>query len=421
MEGHEQGSRPARILLETEKERYPVDRKILGHFIEHLGRCIENGIWMYDETARPLLGKAPLERVPRDLLDAIKPLRVPVLRWPGGCFSDGYHWRDGVGPREGRPARRNRAWGGIKNYKYKLGPRERNHFGTDEFLALCDELGCDAYINVNYGSGTPDEAAAWVAHARARSERARIWGIANEIWGYYETGFEPSPRSYAKRYLEFAGAMKAVDPGIKLVAVGWSGHPKWNRPLLEGIKGHVDYLSIHLYFGNKPSIPFLLSRKPLPATEEFYNTEVNSAAALEKLIESTIQDIDAAYGKDDPSLCKIAFDEWNVWSSMAQVYRADAPHYRLVEGVWTALVLNAFIRHADAVEIANFAQLVNAIGLILTYDDKVVLTPQYHAMRMYGDALQELALPASVDCTETITSKAFSRDFPAATSAVVDA
>jgi alpha-N-arabinofuranosidase len=422
MEDHKQGTPPARILLHKDNKRVPVDRKILGHFTEHLGRCIENGIWMYDETSRPLLGEAPLERVPRDLLDVLKPIAIPVLRWPGGCFADTYHWKDGIGPREARPVRKNKAWGGIKNYKYKLGPDERNHFGTDEFLALCEKLDCEAIININYGSGTPDEAAAWVAHARAKSKRATIWGIANEIWGWYETGYERTPESYAARYLEFARAMKAADHGgIKLMAVGWSGHARWNRVLLERLKGHVDYLSIHLYFGNKPSIPFLLSEKPLPASETFYYVEMNSVVAYEKLIERTIEDIDAVYGKDDPARCKIAFDEWNVWSSMAQIYRADAPHYRLVDGIWTTLVINTFIRHADVVELANFAQLVNTIGLVFTYDDKVVLTPQYHAMKLYGDALQELALPVSVDCATTITSKKYSRDFPATTSPTVDA
>nr|MDO8083782.1 alpha-L-arabinofuranosidase C-terminal domain-containing protein [Candidatus Sigynarchaeum springense] len=421
MEGNKLGAHAARIVLDTSMQRHPVDRKILGHFIEHLGRCIENGIWMYQKTGRPLFEKAPLERVPLDLLDAIKALRVPVLRWPGGCFSDGYHWRDGVGPRDGRHARKNLAWGGIKNILYNLGPRERNHFGTGEFLALCDELDCNAYINVNYGSGTPEEAAAWVAHARARSKRAVFWGIANEIYAIWEKGWEKHPESYANRYLAFARAMKAVDPAIKLVAVGWNGRSIWNRALLERIKGQVDYLSIHLYFGNKPSIGFFLSKKPPPATEAHYYTEVNSASAYEKLIEQTIADIDAVYGKDNPARCKISFDEWNVWTSLGQAYRADMPHYRIVEGIWAALVINTFIRHAEAVEMANFAQLVNTIGLIITYDDKIVLTPQYHAMKMYSDALGELALPTSVDCTETITTKAYSRDFPAATTPVLDA
>ncbi len=421
MDDHKQGTPPARIVLDTGKQRVPVDRKVLGHFIEHLGRCIENGIWMYDETSRPLLGEAPLERVPSDLLDAIKPIGVPVLRWPGGCFSDTYHWKDGIGPRGSRPVRKNRAWGGIKNFKHKLGPDDRNHFGTDEFLALCEKLDCDAYINVNYGSGTPEEAAGWVSHARGRSKRASIWGIANEIYGVWEKGYEKRPEAYATRYLEFARAMKAADPGIKLVACGWNNHPRWNRTLLELAKGHLDYLSIHLYFGNKLSMGVLFSEKPWPATATLYNMEINSVVAYEKLIEETILDIDAVYGKDDPARCKIAFDEWNVWFRSGQIYRADIPHYRLVDGIWAALVLNTFIRHANAVAMANFSELVNAIGLILTYDDKIVLTPQYHAMKMYVDALQELALPLAADCADTITSKAYSSYFPAATSPAVDA
>jgi alpha-N-arabinofuranosidase len=410
----------AHVILHQPERNVLVHRKILGHFIEHLGRCIENGIWMYEKTSMPLARTPGLERVRQDVLDAMMPLAIPILRWPGGCFSDTYHWKDGIGPRDKRPSRKNIAWGGIKNFRHALGPLERNHFGIMEFLALCDALECEAYINVNYGSGTPEEAAAWVAHVRERSQKTTTWGIANEIYGMWEKGYEKDPERYATRYLQFARAMKAADPSIKLVSVGWNGHSTWNRKLLQRIKDDVDYLSIHLYFGNKPSLSFLLSDKPLPATDDFYNIEINSVATFEAVIEQAIADIDAVYGKDNPRKCKIAFDEWNIWASFGQAYRADIPYYRLVDGIWAALVINAFIRHAEKVEMANIAQLVNTIGLILTYDDKIVVTPQYLAMKMYSDALLDHLLPVTVHCNESITSRSYARDFPAATSPIID-
>nr|MDO8113873.1 alpha-L-arabinofuranosidase C-terminal domain-containing protein [Candidatus Sigynarchaeota archaeon] len=405
----------------------PVNRNILGHFIEHLGMCIENGIWMYEPTTKELLAEPPLERVRRDLFDAINKLGVPILRWPGGTFSDTYHWKDGVGPRERRPVRKNAAWGGIVNKMLglKLGPVERNHFGTMEFLALCEKLGAEPYINVNYGTGTAEESAAWVEHVKVgigkTPHTGKLWGIGNEIYSFSEKGYERSPVSYARGYLLHAKCMKAVDPTAKLVAVGWSGHSKWNRILLDIIKDHVDYLSIHLYFNDMSLLKFLLSTKPLPSTESFYYAELNSAKGFDRIIENTEADIESVYGKDNPGKCLIAFDEWNVWPRWGSIFKADAPHYRLVDGIWAALVLNVFIRHARSVKIANFAQLVNALGMIITYDDRIVLTPQYIVFKMYGDNLLEHFLPIDVDCKETITSIRISKVFASETMPIIDA
>lgn len=397
-----------------------VNRELLGNFIEHLGRCIENGIWMYDETSRPLFSQAPLERVPIDLLDALKGIKIPVLRWPGGCFSDTYHWNDGIGPRDQRPLRKNRAWGGIKSVLGKIGPDERNHFGTDEFLALCNLLGAEPYINVNYGSGTPEEAGRWVEHCVGRGVTGKTWGIANEIFGYWETGHEKDPAAYGRGYLEFAGAIKQADPTAKLVAVGWINHSAWNRALLETIKGNVDFLSLHMYYTPKSLLRFMLGSRGFPATETAFYTELNTVMAYERAIEAAQADIDAVYGPGEiPSKPKIAFDEWNVWSTWHQVYLADRPPYRLVDALWCALVLNCFIRHTKSVAMANYAQLVNTIGLILSYEDAIVLTPSYHVFKLYSDALFPRQVDVVCNCG-TITSRGESKAFPAETAAVVD-
>ncbi len=415
----------------------PVNRCILGHFIEHLGRCIENGIWTYETPVSSEMVDIPkLERVRLDLFTAVRDLHVPVLRWPGGCFSDTYHWEDGIGPRETRPARKNAAWGGIKNLLGKIGPVDRNHFGTDEFLTLCDALGSMAYININYGSGTPAEAARWVEYARGGAEspmggartrngkpapcaRAKIWGIGNELYGFWETGYERNPADYARKYVEFAKAMKAVDPTIKLVAVGKAFDQRWNRAVLEGSEGVVDYLSIHLYLQPKSIIKFVLGSSPMPETEASYYSKLNSAITFDRLLSVTEADILHVLGTGGLERCKISLDEWNVWTSFKQLYRADTPCYRLDDGLWTALILNTLIRHAKSVGMANFAQMVNTIGMILTYDDGLVLTPHYLAFKMYVDAFQPLALPLTNE-SETIVSRGISKTFPPETGQILD-
>ncbi|HME52135.1 MAG TPA: alpha-L-arabinofuranosidase C-terminal domain-containing protein [Candidatus Lokiarchaeia archaeon] len=410
-----QGSADASLTIKGSDSDIIVKREILGQFIEHLGLCIENGIWTYDQSTKEML-EPPLDRVRKDLFDAIDALHVPLLRWPGGCFSDTYHWKDGIGPREHRPKRKNRAWGGIKNIIGPLGPEERNHFGTDEFITLCEKLGTKAMINVNYGSGTPEEAAEWVQHVGGT--RAPIWGIANEIYGWWETGHAKTPDDYARRYLEFVTPMKAADPTIKLLAVGHNWNSNWNRTVLAGIKGNVDYLSIHLYFQN-PNPLKLISKNPIPRTETMYYCEINSSRAYERLIEQTEADIDAVYvGATDK--CKIAFDEWNIWTSFKQIVRADTPSYNLVDGLWCALIINLLIRHTARIGIANYAQLVNVIGLILTYDDVIVLTPQYHVFKLFGDLMQERLMQIAVTC-DLVASKKFTNEFPAESAPTIDA
>ncbi|MFX0101958.1 MAG: alpha-L-arabinofuranosidase C-terminal domain-containing protein [Candidatus Hodarchaeota archaeon] len=429
-----------RIDLGRPKKRIKLSRFILGHFIEHLGLCIENGIWTYDDTSNELLGKEKLERVRKDLFQVIEALNPPIIRYPGGCFSDTYHWKDGIGPRETRPVRKNKAWGGYKNTLYKLGPKERNHFGTDEFLTLCDELGAAPYLNVNFGSGTPEEAAEWVEYVnggantvggKLRRENGhvepynvKIWGIANEIYGFWEIGdYRNKPREYGEKYLEFARVMKESDPTIELVAVGHDGSSDWNRPLLEVIKDEVDYLSIHKYFGMKPgilgAIQFFLKKSPFPATEAFYYILLNSPCTYDKLITSAEEDITSALGGDGLERCKIAFDEWNIWASGYQGYRADKPPVTLREGLWTTLILNTFFRHGHSIGMANFSQLVNCLGMILTYEDGVVLTPHYLAFKMYVDGWQPWLVPVDIDC-DAITSEVFSKVFPAETAPLLD-
>ncbi|MFX1451822.1 MAG: alpha-L-arabinofuranosidase C-terminal domain-containing protein [Promethearchaeota archaeon] len=390
---------------------------------------------MYKETKHPLLNEFPLERVPADLFENMAELKPPIIRYPGGCFSDTYHWKDGIGPRKKRPKRKNKAWGGIKSLLYNVGPKERNHFGTDEFLNLCEKLGSEKYLNINFGSGTIEEAAEWVEYVNgdenSKYGKIRIknghkepygvkyWGIANEIYGFWEKGYCKTPQEYAKRYIEFAKAMRKVDPSIKLIACGCN-RSNWNQPLLELIKDHVDYLSVHIYLPLIGLLSNLFRKKPLPATEDVFYSMVNSAYIVEDLIIRTEEDIIAVLGPNGLDKCKIALDEWNIWYHYSQIYRADKPPYVLRDGLWSAGVLNTLIRHAHSIGMANFAQMVNCIGMILTYEKNIIVNPHYHVFKMYGDALQSHYIPIELDCP-ILTSKPFGKNIPTLKRPVLDA
>ncbi|HMF31644.1 MAG TPA: alpha-L-arabinofuranosidase C-terminal domain-containing protein [Candidatus Lokiarchaeia archaeon] len=422
------------VNLDPALPREPVSRRILGHFIEHLGKCIKDGLWTYSQTKLPLLAEPPLEQVRVDLFDTMQALRPPVIRWPGGCFSDTYIWTDGIGPREQRPTQRNKYWGGIKSIFWNAGPREKNHFGTDEYLALVAKLGTQPYINVNI-KAPPGLAADWVEYANGNGSsplgqkraanghpdpyQVPLWGIGNEVFGWWEPWHAKKSPTYAERYLQFAKAMRARDPSIKLVAVGNSGHSDWNRPLLELIRGYVDFLSIHYYVPFTGLLSNLFGWWGLPANEDVFYAILNSASLFENLAIKAGEDIIATYGEDGLSECKVAFDEWNLWWRYRQVVRADSPPYLLRDGLWSACVLNGFIRQAKYIGMANFAQMVNAIGMILTYKDKVIVNPHYLAFKLYSDAWLDRLLPVTVD-SPPLASKKFTRTIPALTCPLLD-
>jgi alpha-N-arabinofuranosidase len=233
-----------------------IDPKIYGNFIEHLGRCIEGGV--FDEGS-PLSDAGGFRR---DVLDAAKKLNVTMLRWPGGNFSSNYNWMDGIGPRDQRPRRLEMAWGTV----------EDNRFGTHEFMEYVEKLGTEPYFCANLGIGSWQQAQQWVEYCnssedtamtrlrkqngRAQPWKVTYWGLGNEMDGPWQMGHR-SADDYGKFALEAAKLMKWTDPGIKLIAAGssnfgpnadWTG---WNRTVLEHLKHHVDYLSLHMYVGNR--------------------------------------------------------------------------------------------------------------------------------------------------------------------------
>ena len=394
------------------EERYAVEERVFGHFIEHLGLCIREGIW--DERAEA--ADCEFGSVRRDVFEAMAALRPPVLRWPGGCFSDTYHWRDGVGPPAKRPRRVNRAWWWLRPQKTAF---ENNRFGTDEFLDLCRRLNAEPYLNINFGA-TPREAAEWVEYCNGapgtpggdlRADNGRpepygvkLWGIGNETWGAYEAGFCARGKLYARRYLPFLRAMKQVDPGIQPVAVGANNvYPKWNKEFLEAAGRNADYLSLHEYTpGVNPlhRAAFL----GLAETKYDYYSAVAGADLMRDSILGMRRDIEAVLGPD--ATLKIAFDEWNAWWTNSQIVRAE--DYTLREGLLTACVLSHLVKLSPVLGMANFAQLVNVLGLIITHREGLYVTPSYHAFKMYRDGVFDQGVRADVQC-DTVHTRKMSR------------
>jgi alpha-L-arabinofuranosidase len=374
----------ANINIDLDRKIGSVDRRIFGNFIEHLGRCIYGGV--FDEGS-PLSDDRGFRR---DVLEAVRPLRIPILRWPGGNFVSGYRWQDGVGARADRPRRVDLAW-------YA---EESNRFGTDEFIQYCRALDTEPYVCVNMGSGTMDEAQAWVEyansarnthwanlrrkHGHAEPYRVKYWGLGNEMYGGWQIGALEA-MDYVKKARSFGMVMKRMDPGIALVGCGQDGWSQWDEVVLEGLASMVDFHSIHLYTGH---------------SDYYVNVfQPHQAERAIRICERTIERV--RYTQHIPHPVYIAFDEWNVWYRT----RGDADQvaeieerYNLADAVAVATYLNVFIRYCRIVRIANFAQLVNAIAPIFTNSQGLFLQTIYHPLRLYAEHTQAIALDVHVDC-----------------------
>ena len=379
-----------------------IDPLIYGGFIEVQGNCIYNGIWDENNKNVPLIhGGLRL-----DVIKEIRALKLSVIRWPGGCFSDVYHWKEGIGPREQRKTQKNGAW---HFWGPKIGPNHDNHFGSDEFMQFVKEVEVEPLINVNFGTGTPKEAAQWVEYMngdktteygeiRARyghpePYNIKLWGIANEIFGNWEKGFLPA-KAYAQRYLEFARAMRTVDPSIKLIAVGTDfAYPNWNRQLLEIAANQIDFLSLHVYIPGK-----IVATLPNRANA-FYNI-VSGAFEIERRIQWVANSIKKVLGqkKDIP----IILDEWGPWWNARQLYEG---YYTLRDGIFAASVLEVLHRHARKVKIANYAQLVNVIPMIVTNSSDIYHNPIYLAVQLFSNYAEPYLVSFSVSCDKQVNAK----------------
>lgn len=330
--------------------------------------------------AASLLPGDSVEGFRKDVLEATRLLRPPNIRWPGGNFVSGYHWRDGLGDRDRRPPRWDRAWGAW----------EWNDVGTEEFLRFCELVGAEPYICVNLGEGTPEEAAAWVeycnggpdtpggrlraANGHPEPHRVKLWGLGNEMYGEWQLGHLDATK-YALKAVEAARLMKAVDPTIQLVLVGVEadGWNHWNRTVVAIAGSQVDYLAVHFYQG--------LDVTDDPAVQ--YLTAVFAPVRVEQMLAATARIAQEAHPKGQA--LPLAFDEWNVWLSTSHVGTGHEADYALRDGLFAAGIFHALHRLGDRVPLANLAQLVNVLGAMRTTATELVRSPIYLAFQLYSE------------------------------------
>ncbi|TRX28887.1 alpha-N-arabinofuranosidase [Flavobacterium franklandianum] len=373
-----------------------INKNIYGHFAEHLGRCIYGGFFVGDTSKIP-----NTNGVRNDIIKALKELKIPNLRWPGGCFADTYHWKDGIGPKENRPTIVNQWWGGVT---------EDNSFGTHDFLNLCELLGTEPYLAGNMGSGTVQEMADWVQYVnfngkspmsdlrvkngRKEPWKVKIWGVGNEAWG---CGGNMTADYYAGEYRKYATFMSdwSNSGGLMRVASGASSDDyNWTETLMKNIPGNMlGGVALHHY----SVIDWAKKGDGVDFDEDLYFKTMKQALKMEELVtkHSAIMD------KYDPNK-KIALvvDEWGGWY---EVEKGSNPGFlyqqnTMRDAVLAGATLNVFNNHAERVRMANLAQCVNVLqAVILTDKTKMLLTPTYYIMQMYSVHQDAKLLPLTIN------------------------
>jgi alpha-L-arabinofuranosidase len=367
-----------RIAIDPSRPLGRIDRNVFGGFVEHLGRCIYGGLY---EEGSPLSDERGFRQ---DVLGLLHELRMGVLRWPGGNFVSNYHWQDGIGRKDVRPRRPELAWGG----------EESNRFGTDEFLAYCAELGTEPYICLNMGTGTLEEALAWVEYcnsagntywANRRREngrdepyRVRYWGLGNEMYADWQVG-ALTAEEYVREATRWARAIRRLDPEAKLVSCGMNGWSSWDGMVIDGMAALVDFHSIHIYTGSDDYWTNVL--QPHQAERAI----ACAAALLQR----------AAYRQKLADPPRIVYDEWNVW--FRRMTGALEERFTFADALAVGTYLNIFVRNCRWVRMANLAQLVNAIAPVVTTSDAAVVQPIYYPVLLHARAALDVAVDVHVD------------------------
>ena len=375
----------AQVVINAARKYEKIDKNIYGHFSEHLGLGIYQGIYVGEGSEIP-----NVRGIRQDVVQALRRIKVPVLRWPGGCFAEFYNWRDGIGPKECRSKIVNATWGGVV---------EDNSFGTHEFMDLCQQVGCEPYIAVNVGTGSPREAAEWAAYMadgekspmadlRRKNGREEPWdltyyGIGNENWGFMRAEY------YADVYRQFANFVKPYG-GKKLykIACGANGNDyAWTETLMRLAGKQMDGLSLHYY-----TMPKYYATEEYPWEEKApargidtgnYYRSLRRALYMDELIKRHKHIMDQ-YDKE--GRVAIVVDEWGTWhkaeagTNPSFLYQQNT----MRDAIAAAVTLNIFNSHSDRVRMANLAQMVNVLqSVILTKDEKMLLTPTYHVFDLF--------------------------------------
>ena len=384
------------IRLTTEPSDIKISKHIYGHFAEHLGRCIYGGFYVGEDSQIP-----NLDGVRTDIIAALKEMKIPNLRWPGGCFADTYHWKDGIGPKSDRPTMVNQWWGGVT---------EDNSFGTHDFLNLCEALETEPYISGNVGSGTVREFADWLQYVnhdgvspmadlrrengRDKPWNVRFWGLGNEAWG---CGGNMTAEYYANLYRQYATYMTDWTNSQQMyrVASGASdGNYRWTEVLMKNIpKNLIEAVALHSYsvidWGNKSSATAF--------SEKQYFQTMQRAFKMDEYITKHVAIMDQY---DPERKIDLIVDEWGGWYDVEPgtnpgfLYQQNTIRDAMIAG----MTLNIFNNHAQRVTMANLAQTVNVLqAVILTEGEKLILTPTYHVMKMYAVHQDAKLIPLSCD------------------------
>lgn len=386
----------AEVIVKVDKGEFQISRHIYGQFSEHLGRGIYGGLWVGENSSIP-----NVNGVRKDIIDALKYIKIPNLRWPGGCFADEYHWMDGIGPRSDRPKMINTHWGGVV---------EDNSFGTHEFLNLCEVLGTEPYICGNVGSGTVEEMSKWVEYitfdgespmanlrkknGRAKPWKVNLWGVGNENWG---CGGNMTPEGYAENFRRYAtycrnygtNKLYKIAGGPNVDDYRWMEVMMRNIPhfLMNGVSLH-NYTFTHKWEDKGNATGF---------NEDEYFSLLQNGMRMDEIVTKHAEVMD----KYDPKKeIGMVVDEWGAWYNVAPgtnpgfLYQQNTLRDALLAGT----ILNIFHKHADRVRVANIAQLVNVLqSLFLTDGEKMLKTPTYYVFDMYKVHQDATMLPVEVN------------------------
>ncbi len=371
----------ASILLHPDRPAAVIDRNIYGQFTEHLGRLIYGGIWVGKDSKIP-----NTNGIRNDVVAALKDLSVPVVRWPGGCFADEYHWRNGIGPADQRPHRPNASWGGV----------DSNAFGTHEFLNFAEMIGADPYITGNLGTGTPQEMMEWLeymtsdsdstlANLRRQNGRDKPWripyfAVGNESWG---GGGNMRPEYYADEFRRYATFLKNYSGNrVQKIAVGPNNDDyNWTEVVMKQAAKYMDGLTLHYY--TIPSGNWQHKGSATRFTENEWHSTLMRALRIDEFIRRHSEIMDRY---DPQKRIGLMVDEWGTWydpepgQNLGALYQQNTLRDAIVAGV----SLNIINNHSDRVRMANIAQMVNVLqAMILTDNERMVRTPSYYVFRMY--------------------------------------
>lgn len=398
LQPHDSHAQSNKISILEEESEVVISKHIYGHFAEHLGRCIYGGLYVGEGNTKI----KNTNGVRNDVVEALKNLNIPNLRWPGGCFADTYQWKEGIGEKSSRPKIVNVWWGGVT---------EDNSFGTHEFLNMCELLETEPYLAANIGSGTVKDFVDWVQYVnfdgvspmsdlrkkngREKPWNVKFWGVGNEAWG---CGGNMKPDYYANLYRQYSTFMKS-DKLFRIASGANSDDYNWTEVLMREIPASLlEGVALHHY-----SVIDWSAKGPATGfTGDQYFSTMKSALKMEELVINHSKIMD----KYDPQK-KIALvvDEWGGWYEVEKgtnpgfLFQQNTMRDAMIAGV----TLNIFNNHADRVKVANLAQIVNVLqAVILTDEERILLTPTYHVMEMYKVHQDARLLPISLQSSDYV-------------------